>query len=113
MQPYTNELVPSKDLLTYHELSGELDLYQARSKDAKLHFEEIIRIGRDLRDTVSSSYAYAHLKLGEIYSSLWDIMISIQYFNQATQQFLSQGDSTMYLWCQSGLATLFGNNGLY
>ena len=113
MQPHLNDLLPSNDLLTYHELSGELDLYQARSKDAIVHFEEIIRIGRELRDTVSSSYAYAHLKLGEIHSSLWDLMSSIQYFNQASQQFLNLRDSTMFLWCQSGLATLFGNNGLY
>lgn len=113
MVEYIQDLTESQELLTFYELNGELKLYQAQYRKAIGHFEEIIHISEALGDTSSTNFAYAHLKLGEIHSSLWNLMNSVTYFNEASRLFLDQKDSTMYLWCLSGLASLYGNNGLY
>lgn len=108
--PYQKLISDTTAWTNYLVQRGEIAIYNNNFDDAIDIFKTILDVAVD---TTQYSYSYAHLKLGEVYANHWNILKSIIHFNKASDLFLKQENVGMYLWTQSGLASLYSLNSLY
>ena len=103
----------SKEIAQFYINYSEGLTYMQDYKQSLQVLNNAIKVFEKEKDSSLYEFGYAYLKAGENSSKINNISESAQYFKKAQEIFLYQKDTLNYLWTQSGLSTLFSENGLY